>query len=34
MQSFLKTFIANPQADTTTLQTKMQQFWDSLPAET
>jgi multiple sugar transport system substrate-binding protein len=33
MQSFLKTFIANPQADTTQLQAKMQQFWDSLPPE-
>jgi multiple sugar transport system substrate-binding protein len=33
MQSFLKTFIANPQADPTSLQGKMQQFWDSLPAE-
>ncbi|HEY8951110.1 MAG TPA: hypothetical protein VIP78_00925, partial [Candidatus Dormibacteraeota bacterium] len=34
MQSFLKSFIASPQSDPTTLQTKMQQFWDSLPAET
>jgi multiple sugar transport system substrate-binding protein len=34
MQSFLKSFIANPSADPTTLQKTMQQFWDSLPAET
>jgi len=33
MQSFLKQFIANPQADPTKLQATMQQFWDSLPAE-
>jgi multiple sugar transport system substrate-binding protein len=33
MQSFLKTFIANPSADPTALQTTMQKFWDSLPAE-
>jgi multiple sugar transport system substrate-binding protein len=33
MQSFLKTFIANPTADPTALQSTMQKFWDSLPAE-
>jgi multiple sugar transport system substrate-binding protein len=33
MQSFLKSFIANPSADPTQLQTTMQKFWDSLPAE-
>jgi multiple sugar transport system substrate-binding protein len=33
MQSFLKTFIANPSADPTALQKTMQTFWDSLPAE-
>ena len=33
MQSFLKTFIANPGADPTALQSTMQKFWDSLPAE-
>ena len=33
MQSFLKSFIANPSADPTKLQATMQQFWDSLPAE-
>ena len=33
MQSFLKTFIANPNADSTVLQGTMQKFWDSLPAE-
>jgi multiple sugar transport system substrate-binding protein len=34
MQSFLLTFLGNPQADPTQLQGKMQQFWDSLPPET
>lgn len=33
MQSFLLTFLANPNADATQLQGKMQQFWDSLPPE-
>jgi hypothetical protein len=33
MQSFLKSFISNPNADPTKLQGTMQQFWDSLPAE-
>jgi multiple sugar transport system substrate-binding protein len=33
MQSFLLTYLANPHADATQLQGKMQQFWDSLPPE-
>jgi multiple sugar transport system substrate-binding protein len=33
MQSFLLTYLANPNADTTSLQGKMQSFWDSLPPE-
>ena len=33
MQSFLLTYLANPTADTSSLQGKMQQFWDSLPPE-
>ena len=33
MQSFLLTFLANPQQDPTSLQGKMQSFWDSLPPE-
>ena len=33
MQQFLLTYLANPTADTTTLQGKMQQFWDQLPPE-
>jgi hypothetical protein len=33
MQSFLLTFLANPHADATQLQGKMQRFWDSLPPE-
>jgi multiple sugar transport system substrate-binding protein len=33
MQSFLLTYLQNPTADTTSLQGKMQSFWDSLPPE-
>jgi multiple sugar transport system substrate-binding protein len=33
MQSFLLSYLQNPSADTTSLQGKMQQFWDSLPPE-
>src|SRR5438445_2472871 len=33
MQSFLLTFLRQPQADPTQLQGKMQQFWDQLPQE-
>ena len=33
MQSFLLTYLQNPTADTTSLQGKMQAFWDSLPPE-
>jgi multiple sugar transport system substrate-binding protein len=33
MQSFLLTYLQNPNADTTSLQGKMQSFWDSLPPE-
>lgn len=33
MQSFLLSYLQNPQADPKTLQGKMQQFWDSLPPE-
>jgi multiple sugar transport system substrate-binding protein len=33
MQSFLLSFLANPKQDTTSLQGKMQSFWDSLPPE-
>ena len=33
MQQFLLTYLANPAADTTSLQGKMQQFWDQLPPE-
>jgi len=33
MQSFLLKFLANPSADTTSLQQQMQSFWDSLPPE-
>lgn len=33
MQSFLLTYLQNPNADTTSLQGKMQAFWDSLPPE-
>lgn len=33
MQSFLLTFLGNPNADPSQLQGKMQQFWDSLPPE-
>jgi multiple sugar transport system substrate-binding protein len=33
MQSFLLSYLQNPNADTTSLQGKMQQFWDSLPPE-
>jgi multiple sugar transport system substrate-binding protein len=33
MQSFLLTYLANPNADTSSLQGKMQSFWDSLPPE-
>ena len=31
MQSFLQTFLANPDADPTQLQQTIQDFWDSLP---
>src|SRR5919109_1350728 len=31
MQGFLLSFLANPKQDTTSLQGKMQSFWDSLP---
>jgi multiple sugar transport system substrate-binding protein len=34
MQSFLQTFLANPTADTTALQTQIQAFWDALPPAT
>ncbi len=33
MQGFLLSFLANPSADTSSLQGKMQSFWDSLPPE-
>ena len=33
MQSFLLSFLANPKGDQTSLQGKMQSFWDSLPPE-
>jgi multiple sugar transport system substrate-binding protein len=33
MQGFLLSFLANPKQDTTSLQGKMQSFWDSLPPE-
>jgi multiple sugar transport system substrate-binding protein len=33
MQGFLLQFLASPKADTTSLQGKMQSFWDSLPPE-
>ena len=33
MQSFLLSYLQNPQGDPKTLQGKMQQFWDSLPPE-
>lgn len=33
MQGFLLKFLANPSADTSTLQGQMQSFWDSLPPE-
>jgi ABC-type glycerol-3-phosphate transport system substrate-binding protein len=33
MQSFLLTYLANPKADISQLQGKMQSFWDSLPPE-
>ena len=33
MQSFLLSFLANPKGDPTSLQGKMQSFWDSLPPE-
>jgi multiple sugar transport system substrate-binding protein len=33
MQSFLLSYLQNPSADTTSLQGKMQSFWDSLPPE-
>jgi multiple sugar transport system substrate-binding protein len=33
MQSFLLTYLANPKADQSSLQGKMQSFWDSLPPE-
>jgi len=33
MQQFLLTFLSNPQANPTSLQNTMQQFWDSLPPE-
>ena len=31
MQAFLQTFLKNPTADTTPLQTQMQAYWDQLP---
>jgi multiple sugar transport system substrate-binding protein len=34
MQGFLQTFLANPTADTTALQTQIQAFWDALPPAT
>ena len=33
MQGFLLSYLANPKADTTTLQGQMQSFWDTLPPE-
>ena len=33
MQGFLLSYLANPHQDTTSLQGKMQRFWDSLPPE-
>jgi len=33
MQGFLLKFLANPSGDTTSLQSQMQSFWDSLPPE-
>jgi multiple sugar transport system substrate-binding protein len=33
MQGFLLKFLSNPSADTTSLQSQMQSFWDSLPPE-
>jgi multiple sugar transport system substrate-binding protein len=33
MQSFLLSYLANPKQDTSSLQGKMQSFWDSLPPE-
>jgi multiple sugar transport system substrate-binding protein len=33
MQGFLLKFLSNPSGDTTQLQSQMQAFWDSLPAE-
>jgi multiple sugar transport system substrate-binding protein len=33
MQSFLLSFLASPKSDPTSLQGKMQSFWDSLPPE-
>jgi len=34
MQAFLQTFLANPTADTTALQTQIQAYWDALPPAT
>ena len=31
MQAFMQTFLKNPTADTTSLQTQMQAYWDQLP---
>ena len=33
MQSFLLSYLQNPKGDITSLQGKMQQFWNSLPPE-